>query len=66
MPRRDLQGHQVHQDFPGLWDYQADKDQGDDQDLMEAKDHEETKVHLDHLDPEAKEARKDQTQKLPE
>jgi len=66
MPRRDLQGHQVLQDSPGLWDYQADKDQGDDQELVEVRDHEETKVHLDHLDLVATEARKDQTQKLPE
>lgn len=54
------------QDSPVLWDYQADKDHKDDQELMEEKDHEETKVHLDHLDLVAMQARKDQTQKLPE
>jgi len=50
-------------DSQDLWAYQADKDQGADQDHQDQKDHEETQEQQDQWDQLQVVARKDQTQK---
>jgi len=63
MPRGDHQDQQVLMDSQDLWAYQADKDQGADQDHQDQKDHEETQEQQDQWDQLQAVARKDQTQK---
>jgi len=63
MPRGDHLDLLVQMDSQDLWAYQADKDQGADQDHQDQKDHEETQEHQDQWDQLQVVAPKDQTQK---